>query len=90
MTERTATEVTSGNGPGHAEAAKLQYWPASHDVHAPDKWPDSYEFETLEDAVTFAMTQEPAGRDIAWLRTPEGEILKPDQIRRLWELRRSD
>lgn len=68
--------------------ARLQYWPASHDVSAPGDFPDSFEFETVEDAVAFAMTQSPAGRDVAWLRTPEGEILKAGQIRRLWELRR--
>ncbi|MBS7544337.1 hypothetical protein [Ancylobacter oerskovii] len=75
-------------GADHA-TARLQYWPASHDVHAPDHWPDSYEFDTVEDAVAFAMTQSPSGRDLAWLRTPEGEILKAGQIRRLWELRQS-
>lgn len=69
------------------EPARLQYWPASHDVAAPGAWPDSYEFGTVEDAVAFAMTQSPAGREVAWLRTPEGEILKIAQIRRLWELR---
>jgi len=66
---------------------RLQYWPASHAVDAPDDWPDSYEFETLDDAVTFAMTQRPADREVAWLRTAEGEVLKPDQIHRLWSLR---
>jgi hypothetical protein len=86
MTEQSATEFTLDNGADQAPV-KLQYWPASHDVHAPDKWPDSYEFETLDDAVAFAMTQAPGGRDVAWLRTSEGEILKIPQIRRLWELR---
>ena len=66
---------------------QLQYWPASHSVVAPDQWPDSYEFDTVEDAVAFAMTQSPAHREVAWLRTGEGEILKYPQIRTLWELR---
>jgi len=65
----------------------LQYWPASHAVDAPDTWPDSYDFETVDDAVAFAMTQSPANREVAWLRTPEGEVLKMPQIRRLWEMR---
>lgn len=67
--------------------ARLQYWPPSHAVGAPDAWPDSYEFSSVDDAVAFAMTQAPANREVAWLRTPEGEILKAPQIRRLWELR---
>ncbi|MFK8252829.1 hypothetical protein [Ancylobacter terrae] len=66
---------------------RLQYWPASHSVDAPDEWPDSYEFETVDDAVTFAMTQRPADREIAWLRTEKGEVLALDQIRRIWSLR---
>lgn len=70
-----------------AQGFRLQYWPSSHAVDAPGQWPDSYEFDTLEDAVAFAMTQSPAGRDVAWLRTAEGNILKLPQIRRLWELR---
>ena len=73
--------------PDH-EPVRLQYWPPSHTVDAPDQWPDSYEFGSVEDAVAFAMTQSPSHREVAWLRTAEGEILKPAQIRRLWELRR--
>lgn len=71
----------------HAEPVRLQYWPPSHVVDAPDHWPESYAFDTVEDAVAFAMTQSPANREVAWLRTADGEILKPAQIRRLWELR---
>lgn len=73
--------------PGPDAPVRLQYWPSSHDVKAPDRWPESYEFETIDDAVAFAMTQAPAGREVAWLRAPDGEILKSEQIRRLWELR---
>ncbi len=69
------------------EPVRLQYWPASHTVDAPDGWPDSYEFDSVEDAVAFAMTQSPADREVAWLRDSEGNILKLPQIRRLWELR---
>ncbi|MCS0496781.1 hypothetical protein [Ancylobacter mangrovi] len=68
-------------------AVRLQYWPPSHTVDAPDTWPDSYEFGSLDDAVAFAMTQAPAHREVAWLRTADGEVLKMPQIRRLWELR---
>ncbi|CAA0105458.1 Uncharacterised protein [Starkeya nomas] len=75
--------------PDH-EPVRLQYWPPSHAVDAPDGWPDSYEFGTVEDAVAFAMTQSPANRELAWLRTADGQILKPPQIRRLWELRQPD
>ncbi|MCK0206434.1 hypothetical protein MWN33_00120 [Starkeya koreensis] len=70
------------------EPVRLQYWPPSHTVDAPDTWPDAYEFGSVEDAVAFAMTQAPANRELAWLRTDDGAILKPAQIRRLWELRR--
>ncbi len=36
----------------------------------------------------FAMTQAPANRELAWLRRPDGSIMRPDQIRRAFELRR--
>ncbi|MEP9380271.1 hypothetical protein ABLE91_26460 [Aquabacter sp. CN5-332] len=70
-------------------AVKLQYWSSSHSVGAPDKWPEPYEFDTVEDAVAFAMTQSPANRELAWLRTPDGVVMNPDQIRRAFELKRS-
>ncbi|TDT96654.1 hypothetical protein [Azorhizobium] len=66
---------------------KLQYWPSSHTVDAPDSWPEPYGFDTVEDAVVFAMTQSPANRELAWLRTDKGEVMKPDQIYRRWALR---
>ncbi len=69
------------------QGAKLQYWSASHSVTAPDAWPEPYEFATVEDAVAFAMTQSPADRELAWLKTESGDILKPDQIYRRWALR---
>ena len=94
MTAISENVSTGSAAPGHSasagtgtEPARLQYWPPSHTVGAPDNWPDSYEFSSVEDAVVFAMTQDPAHREVAWLRTPEGEILKPAHIRRLWELR---
>jgi hypothetical protein len=71
------------------QPVRLQYWPASHSVDAPDTWPESYEFDSVDDAVAFAMTQAPANREIAWLRTGEGEVLKYPQIQMLWELRQS-
>lgn len=90
MENHTASDATTSapKAPTGHEPARLQYWPPSHDVRAPDNWPDSLEFESVEDAVAFAMTQAPAGREVAWLRTPDGEILRAAQIRRLWELRR--
>lgn len=68
---------------------KLQYWPSSHSVNTPETWPEPYEFATAEDAIVFAMTQAPANRELAWLRMPDGKVMKPDQIRRAFELRRS-
>ncbi|MEW6121766.1 MAG: hypothetical protein AB1698_04080 [Pseudomonadota bacterium] len=68
---------------------KLQYWSASHSVSAPEHWPDPYEFASVDDAIVFAMTQSPANRELAWLRTADGKVMKPDQIRRAFELRRS-
>lgn len=68
--------------------ALLQYWSSSHSVNAPDNWPEPYEFPTVDDAVTFAMTQTPSDHEVAWLRTPDGRTLRPDQIRRLWAMRR--
>lgn len=66
---------------------KLQYWSSSHAVSAPDGWPEPYEFDTVADAVAFAMTQSPANRELAWIRTEQGEVLKPEQIYRRWALR---
>ncbi|MEW6254600.1 MAG: hypothetical protein AB1592_01495 [Pseudomonadota bacterium] len=80
--------TTSSDSPNRAPV-KLQYWSASHSVTAPEAWPAPLEFETLEDAVVFAMTQAPANRELAWLRTAEGRVLKPDQIRRAFEMRRT-
>lgn len=74
--------------PALHQNVRLQYWPPSHAVDAPDGWPEAYEFDSVEDAVAFAMTQAPANRELAWLRTTEGKVLKPAEIRRLWELRR--
>ncbi|WP_245454326.1 hypothetical protein [Aquabacter cavernae] len=68
---------------------KLQYWSTSHCVNAPEAWPEPYGFATVEDAVVFAITQAPANRELAWLRTADGQVMKPDQIRRAFELRRS-
>ncbi|WP_029004003.1 hypothetical protein [Azorhizobium doebereinerae] len=67
---------------------KLQYWSSSHAVNAPDGWPEPYGFDTVDDAVAFAMTQAPANRELAWLRTESGEVLKPEQIYRRWSMRR--
>ncbi|MBS7537636.1 hypothetical protein [Ancylobacter lacus] len=68
---------------------RLQYWPASHSVDAPDQWPDSYEFDSVDDAVAFAMTQSPSHREVAWLRTGDGEVIKYPGILALWQLRRA-
>lgn len=68
---------------------KLQYWSASHSVTAPDPWPAPLEFDSVGDAIVFAMTQAPANRELAWLRTADGNVMMPDQIRRAFELRRS-
>lgn len=70
------------------ETALLQYWSSSRSVDAPDHWPEPFEFPTVDDAVTFAMTQTPSDQEVAWLKTPDGRTLRPDQIRRLWAMRR--
>lgn len=80
--------MNSSRDTGTTGPVKLQYWSASHNVDAPDRWPAPLEFDTVEDAVAFAMTQAPANRELAWLRTPDGAVMKPDQIRRAFELRR--
>ena len=72
----------------HSEKpVKLQYWSSSHAVGSPDGWPEPYGFDTVADAVAFAMTQSPANRELAWNRTEQGEVLKPEQIYRRWSLR---
>lgn len=81
--------MTRSMDTGHDAPVKLQYWSVSHSVDAPDTWPEPLEFDTVEDAVAFAMTQAPANRELAWLRRPDGSIMRPDQIRCAFELRRS-
>ncbi|HQS08891.1 MAG: hypothetical protein B7Y12_20875 [Rhizobiales bacterium 24-66-13] len=66
---------------------KLQYWSSSHSVNAPDRWPEPYGFETVEDAVAFAATQAPANRELAWLRKPDGTVMTPEQILRAFQMR---
>ncbi len=72
-----------------AESAKnkvtLQYWSSFQSVTIPETWPEPYAFANLEEAMTFAMTQSPAGRELAWLRTAEGRVLTAEQIRRAIE-----
>lgn len=79
--------MTQSTGSGADARVTLQYWPASRSADGPGGWPEPYVFDTVEDAVAFAMTQSPANREIAWLRTESGEVLKEAQIRRRWALR---
>lgn len=62
----------------------LQYWSVDRKARPED----AIAFDTLEDAVAFAMTQRPGNREIAWIRTPDGDVLLPSRIMTLWELRR--
>ena len=71
----------------HAELnkpARLQYWSANREASEQD----AIDFETLDDAVAFAMTQKPGNKDIAWVRTAGGETLTPEKLAALWELTR--
>lgn len=71
----------------HAELnkpARLQYWSAAHKAEESD----AIDFDTLDDAVAFAMTQQPGNKDIAWIRTASGETLTPEKLATLWELSR--
>lgn len=71
----------------HAELnkpARLQYWSANREASERD----AIDFETLDDAVAFAMTQKPGNKDIAWVRTASGETLTPEKLAALWELTR--
>jgi len=64
--------------------ARLQYWSAAREADERD----AIDFDTLDDAVTFAMTQKPGNKTIAWVRTASGETLTPDKLAALWELNR--
>ncbi|MGV6873732.1 hypothetical protein ACUSIJ_13690 [Pseudochelatococcus sp. B33] len=63
---------------------RLQYWSVDREARPED----AIEFLTLHDAVAFAMTQRPGNREIAWIRTADGEVLLPPRIMALWELRK--
>lgn len=63
---------------------RLQYWSVGREARPED----AIEFRTLDDAVAFAMTQRPGNREIAWIRTEDGDTLLPSRIMALWELRR--
>jgi hypothetical protein len=64
--------------------ARLQYWTSNRSA----KPENSIEFNTLEDAIAFAMTQSPSNMEIAWIRTEGGATLLPSRISALWEMRR--
>lgn len=66
------------------KTARLQYWSLDRTV----KSENSIEFNTLEDAVAFAMTQRPGNLEIAWIRLEDGTTLLPSRISALWEMRR--
>lgn len=63
---------------------RLQYWSVGREARPED----AIEFHTLDDAVAFAMTQRPGNREIAWIRTDDGDTLLPSRIMALWELRK--
>lgn len=63
---------------------RLQYWSVGREARPED----AIDFDTLDDAVAFAMTQSPGNREIAWIRAG-GETLLPPRIMALWELRRA-
>lgn len=63
---------------------RLQYWSAIREARPEN----AIEFQTLDDAIAFAMTQSPGNREIAWIRDAEGNILLPPRIAALWEIRR--
>lgn len=64
--------------------ARLQYWSAAREAEPRD----AIAFDTLADAVAFAMTQNPGNKELAWAVTASGETLAPPQIAALWELTR--
>ena len=64
------------------EPARLQYWSAAREADPRD----AIAFDTLADAVAFAMTQNPGNKELAWATTASGETLTPSQIASLWEL----
>jgi hypothetical protein len=64
--------------------ARLQYWSVGREADERD----AIDFDTLDDAVSFAMTQKPGNKHVAWVRTASGETLTPDKLAALWELNR--
>ncbi|CUA89683.1 hypothetical protein IMF23_05320 [Chelatococcus daeguensis] len=66
------------------DTARLHYRSSPH-LTDPDHVID---FPSLEDAVAFAMTQNPGNRELAWADTASGRKLRPSEIAALWELRR--
>lgn len=63
--------------------ARLQYWSNDHSIRERNL----IEFNTLEDAIAFAMTQRPQNMEVAWIRTHDGTTIMPPRIATLWELR---
>lgn len=63
---------------------RLQYWSVGREARPED----AIGFGSVDDAIAFAMTQKPGNKEIAWIRTGDGDILMPSRIMALWELRR--
>lgn len=66
------------------KSARVQYWSNGHIVRNEN----AIDFNTLGDAIAFAMTQRPHNMEVAWIRTQDGTVLMPSRIAALWELRR--
>lgn len=62
--------------------ARIHYRSAAHGVSERD----AIDFPTLADALAFAMTQSPHGRELAFIRTQEGRTLGPEQVSALWRV----
>jgi hypothetical protein len=81
VTDITITELESWE---YSAPARLQYWPVHINPTNSGVWDHPKAFETLREAVAWAITEPEPTFNVAWIMTSGGHILKPHDIEDLW------
>ena len=81
VTDITITEVEPWE---YSAPARLQYWPVHINPTNSGVWDHPKAFETLREAVAWAITEPDPNFNVAWIMTSGGHVLKPHDIEDLW------
>jgi hypothetical protein len=68
----------------YSAPARLQYWPVHINPTNSGVWDHPKAFETLREAVAWAITEPEPSFNVAWIMTSGGRILKSHDIEDLW------